>query len=74
MRTFNGKVLVDIREYYEDGGERKPGRKGIIGRKIELKLQLSEFYLVGISLSLEQWEALKDSFAEIDSKIEALQS
>ena len=29
VRTFNGKVLVDIREYYEDGsGERKPGRKG----------------------------------------------
>lgn len=29
VRTFNGKVLVDIREYYtDDSGERKPGRKG----------------------------------------------
>ena len=29
VRTFNGKVLVDIREYYtDDSGERKPGKKG----------------------------------------------
>lgn len=29
VRSFNGKVLVDIREYYnDDSGERKPGKKG----------------------------------------------
>ena len=29
MRMFNGRYLVDIREYYtDDAGERKPGRKG----------------------------------------------
>ena len=30
VRTFNGRHLVDIREYYEDRetGERKPGKKG----------------------------------------------
>lgn len=29
VHTFNGKILVDIREYYEDdAGELKPGRKG----------------------------------------------
>ena len=31
VRTFNGKVLVDIREYYtDDSGERKPGKKGSV--------------------------------------------
>ncbi|KAF8313097.1 PC4-domain-containing protein [Clavulina sp. PMI_390] len=31
VRQFNGKTLVDIREYYEDksSGEMKPGKKGI---------------------------------------------
>ena len=29
VRMFNGRYLVDIREYYiDDAGERKPGRKG----------------------------------------------
>lgn len=29
VRKFKGKTLVDIREYYVDDGEEKPGRKGI---------------------------------------------
>jgi len=29
VRMFNGRYLVDIREFYtDDAGERKPGRKG----------------------------------------------
>ena len=29
VRNFQGKQLVDIREYYtDDSGERKPGKKG----------------------------------------------
>eukprot|EP00123_Amoebidium_parasiticum_P022067 comp7892_c0_seq1/m.3470 comp7892_c0_seq1/g.3470 ORF comp7892_c0_seq1/g.3470 comp7892_c0_seq1/m.3470 type:complete len:115 (-) comp7892_c0_seq1:248-592(-) len=29
VRKFHGKVLIDIREYYDAGGEMKPGKKGI---------------------------------------------
>jgi len=29
INEFKGKMLVDIREYYDAGGEMKPGRKGI---------------------------------------------
>lgn len=29
INKFKGKMLIDIREYYEAGGEMKPGRKGI---------------------------------------------
>lgn len=29
VRKFKGKILIDVREYYEEGGALKPGRKGI---------------------------------------------
>ncbi|XP_019623881.1 PREDICTED: activated RNA polymerase II transcriptional coactivator p15-like [Branchiostoma belcheri] len=29
VREFKGKCLIDIREYYDAGGELKPGKKGI---------------------------------------------
>ena len=28
VKKFKGKIYVDIREYYESGGEMKPGKKG----------------------------------------------
>ncbi|CAB4030813.1 activated RNA polymerase II transcriptional coactivator p15-like, partial [Paramuricea clavata] len=54
VREFKGKVLIDIREYYEDdAGNMKPGKKGI-------------------SLQVDQWEALKEHIAKIDEAIEEL--
>ncbi|XP_023231488.1 activated RNA polymerase II transcriptional coactivator p15 isoform X2 [Centruroides vittatus] len=29
VREFRGKVMVDIREYYDSNGDLKPGKKGI---------------------------------------------
>ncbi|XP_014277543.1 RNA polymerase II transcriptional coactivator isoform X2 [Halyomorpha halys] len=29
VREFKGKVMIDLREYYDSDGEMKPGRKGI---------------------------------------------
>ncbi|GFW41729.1 activated RNA polymerase II transcriptional coactivator p15 [Trichonephila clavipes] len=29
VREFRGKLMVDIREYYDKDGEMKPGKKGI---------------------------------------------
>lgn len=28
VRSFKGKLMVDIREFYDAGGEMKPGKKG----------------------------------------------
>uniref|UniRef100_A0A0K0F982 PC4 domain-containing protein n=1 Tax=Strongyloides venezuelensis TaxID=75913 RepID=A0A0K0F982_STRVS len=40
--SFKGKEYINIREYYKDGDEMKPGKKGI-------------------SLTMEQFEALKNA-------------
>ena len=29
VKKFKGKLLIDIREFYDDGGKMKPGKKGI---------------------------------------------
>ena len=29
MRTFKGRIMVDIREYWDSDGELKPGKKGL---------------------------------------------
>ena len=41
-RMFKGVELYDIREYYEAGGEMKPGRKGISLKDDQWKIVISE--------------------------------
>ncbi|KIY73040.1 PC4-domain-containing protein [Cylindrobasidium torrendii FP15055 ss-10] len=53
INNWNGRLFVDIREFYVDAeGDNKPGKKGI-------------------SLSPEQWTALKDNMAHIDELLES---
>jgi hypothetical protein len=54
IKKWQGKVLVDIREFYSDPtGEQKPGKKGI-------------------SLSIEQFEAIKELFPKIAKVISTM--
>jgi len=48
VRKFKGAVFVDVREFFGNPGDEKPGKKGI-------------------SLGIEQWEALKSGTSTIDS-------
>lgn len=50
MRNWQGKVVVDIREYYMKDGKTMPGKKGI-------------------SLSMDQWNILRQHVDEIDQEI-----
>lgn len=53
VRTFKGKVYVDIREFYEKNGELLPGKKGVS--------LTPELWRKLISLSDEINEALSQS-------------
>ena len=56
VRQFRGKLLIDIRQYYEDakaGGALKPTPKGI-------------------SLSREQYDTLKRVMPAVDKRVEEL--
>lgn len=50
VRNWQGKVVVDIREYYMKDGKTMPGKKGI-------------------SLSMDQWNILRQHVDEIDQEI-----
>ncbi|KAF3439273.1 hypothetical protein FNV43_RR17549 [Rhamnella rubrinervis] len=50
VRTFNGRIMVDIREYYVKDGKELPGKKGI-------------------SLTMDQWNILRENIEEIDKAV-----
>ncbi|KAE8801675.1 RNA polymerase II transcriptional coactivator KIWI [Hordeum vulgare] len=50
VRSWNGKVMVDMREFYVKDGKSLPTRKGI-------------------SLSMDQWEILRDNIKAIDEAV-----
>ncbi|GMG99826.1 hypothetical protein Nepgr_001666 [Nepenthes gracilis] len=50
VRNWQGKVVVDIREFYVKDGKQMPGKKGI-------------------SLTMDQWNVLRDHVEEIDKAV-----
>ncbi|KAF8404054.1 hypothetical protein HHK36_008931 [Tetracentron sinense] len=50
VRNWQGRVFVDIREFYVKDGKELPGKKGI-------------------SLSMDQWNVLRDHVGEIDEAV-----
>lgn len=78
MQEFRGKLLVSIREYYDDdAGERRPGKKGRISSHKDClpwatnrkKINNNFIWFAGISLSVEQWEKLKEAIPKIDQQL-----
>ncbi|KAL3637875.1 hypothetical protein CASFOL_018323 [Castilleja foliolosa] len=50
VKNWQGKVAVDIREFYVKDGKELPGKKGI-------------------SLTMDQWNILRDHVDEIDKEV-----
>ncbi|XP_010093100.2 RNA polymerase II transcriptional coactivator KIWI [Morus notabilis] len=50
VRNWQGRIVVDIREFYVKDGKQLPGKKGI-------------------SLTMDQWNILRDHVEEIDKAV-----
>nr|VDC84811.1 unnamed protein product [Brassica rapa] len=53
VRNWNGKIWIDIREFYVKDGKTLPGKKGI-------------------SLSVDQWNTLRNHAGDIDKALSDL--
>ncbi|KAF8052153.1 hypothetical protein N665_1597s0019 [Sinapis alba] len=53
VRNWNGKIWIDIREFYVKDGKPLPGKKGI-------------------SLSMDQWNTLRNHAGDIDKALSDL--
>ena len=67
MSEFRGRPYINIREYYEDHGVEKPGKKGREG--MSCKQQLYLIVYLGISLAADQWEKLKSLIGQVDKDL-----
>ncbi|KAL2347206.1 hypothetical protein Fmac_001206 [Flemingia macrophylla] len=54
VRNWQGRVVVDIREFYLKDGKQLPGKKG---------------HAIRISLTMDQWNVLRDHIEEIDKAV-----
>ncbi|KAJ1401231.1 Transcriptional coactivator p15 [Sesbania bispinosa] len=50
VRNWQGRIVVDIREFYVKDGKQMPGKKGI-------------------SLTMDQWNVLRNHIEEIDQAV-----
>lgn len=82
VRKWKNMVLVDVREFYDDHGTAKPGKKGVpeicrLTQKRERVVCGADtgvwLLLVGISLSLDQWEALACRLRDISGAVEIVE-
>ncbi|KAL6555843.1 hypothetical protein OROHE_007117 [Orobanche hederae] len=65
VRNWQGKVVVDIREFYVKDGKELPGKR-VLTEYFEPKL----IHFFGcISLTMDQWEILREHVNEIDQEI-----
>ena len=66
VRSWKGSTLIDIREFYGEGDDLKPGKKGTdpINR-------FDAYSLLGISLNMEQFKVLASAMPELTKIIES---
>eukprot|EP01138_Halocafeteria_seosinensis_P015759 gb/GECG01016083.1/.p1 GENE.gb/GECG01016083.1/~~gb/GECG01016083.1/.p1 ORF type:complete len:160 (+),score=37.02 gb/GECG01016083.1/:1-480(+) len=75
VRQFQGKTLIDIREFYQKDGEEKPGRKGKRRHGISSRKGGDDgmYGVAGISLTVEQFKKLKEIMPALESEAESLE-
>ena len=62
MKEFKGKWYVDIREFYDAGGELKPTKKGTLE-------SLAAF--IGVFLPTDSWKKLISLADKVNSRLAA---
>ncbi|KAI4989020.1 hypothetical protein ZWY2020_036337 [Hordeum vulgare] len=62
VRSWNGKVMVDMREFYVKDGKSLPTRKAS-------RLIISLAFFFRYIASMDQWEILRDNIKAIDEAV-----
>lgn len=68
MEVFKGAILIHIREYYDDGGQEKPGKKGIALKTEQWRQLTSHINTLQARIEGENEEEV---LLEIDTKLKA---